>query len=122
MGCGGDHGLCFNWRKVDAEPMRCVSNVLGPDGHPVECKSSLVYLGSLLHDARDILGQSSIADWTRQELICKLSIECGRMLALRMFDAYIGSFLRKLDGFQARCLRNIHAYLSRISNVEVLKP
>ena len=43
---GGDYGLCFNWRKVEAMPIRCVVNVLKPDGHPVECKSSLVYLGS----------------------------------------------------------------------------
>ena len=51
---GGDYGLCFNWRKVEAMPIRRVFNVLKPDGHPVACKSSLVYLGSLLDNAGDI--------------------------------------------------------------------
>ena len=51
---GGDYGLCFNWRKVEAMHIRCVLNVLKPDGHPVACKSSLVYLGNLLDNAGDI--------------------------------------------------------------------
>ena len=86
---------------------------------------------------------SSIADWVLQGWPSKHSPEYGSTLALRnhkvrIFEACSGSqllyclhtawlnkaALRKLDGFQARCLRKIpgvpHAYVSRISNLEVL--
>ena len=141
---GGDYGLCFNWRKVEAMPIRCVFNVLKPDGHPVACKSSLVYLGSLLDNAGDIgpelnrrLG-SARADFQALNRVWKHACIAARR-KIRIFDACIGSqllyclhtawlnkaFLRKLDGFQARSLRKIlgipHSYLSRVPNVEVLK-
>ena len=52
---GGDHRLCFDRRKLEPTmPILCVLNVLKRDGHPVECKSSLVYLGCLLENAADI--------------------------------------------------------------------
>ena len=34
---GGDDGLCFNWCKVEALPIRCVVKILKTDGHLVEC-------------------------------------------------------------------------------------
>ena len=44
---GMDYGLCFNWRKVEASPIRCNFRVLKPDGCSIECKSSMICLGSL---------------------------------------------------------------------------
>ena len=140
---GMDYGLCFNWCKVEALPIRCNFRVLKPDGCPIECKSSMIYLGSLLDGSGDIgselnrrLGSARAAFKTLTQVWKHARI--SRQHKLRIFEACIGSqllyclhtawlnkaALRKLDGFQGRCLRKIlgvpHAYVSRISNLEVL--
>ena len=137
-----DYGLCLNWRKVEALPIRCNFRVLQPDGCPIECKSSMIYLGNLLDEFSDIgselnrrLGSARAAFKTLTQVWKHTHI--SRQHEVRIFEACIGSqllyclhtvwlnkaALRKLDGFQARCLRKIpgvpHAYVSRISNLEV---
>ena len=131
---GMDYDLCFNWRKVEALPIRCNFRVLIPDGCPIECKSSMVYLGSLLDGSGDIgselncrLGSARAAFNTPTQIWKHARI--SRQHKVRIFEACVGSLLlyclhtawlnkaalRKLNGFQARC----YVYVSRISNLEV---
>ena len=53
-------------------------------------------------------------------------VHIGSKLLYCLHTAWLNkAFFRRLDGFQARCMRKIrgipHSYLSRVSNVEVLK-
>ena len=105
-------------------PIRCSFNVLTPHGYPIECRSSLVYLGGLLDVSGDIGSElnrrlgSARADFQALSKVWKHASSTIRR-KVRIFDACIGSqllyclhtawlkkaSLRKLDGFRARCVR-----------------
>jgi len=141
---GKNYGLAFNWRKLEVLPIRCEAAFYKPDGAPIDQKDSIVYLGSLLDKAGNIgselnrrLGMAR-SDFKQLAKVWKhacLSLD----KKLQIFEACIvakllyclhtawlnAADLRKLDAFQAQCLRNIagipHSYISRVSNKSVLE-
>ena len=141
---GAEYGLQLNWSKVEALPCRMKVNFESPTGESIHSKSSIVYLGSLLSSDGEIMTaikrRLGIA---RKDFEVLQSIwrhtSLTKAWKLRIFEACIISKLvyglvtavlnqnerRRLDGFQARCIRRIlkvpAAYYSRISNVRVLK-
>ena len=141
---GAEYGLSFNWGKLEVLTVRCRDVIKTPDGSAVKNKASMVYLGSLLSED----GYTEL-ELSRRIGAARADFDALRRLwshanvpredKLRVFNACVMSKLmyalhtawlnvaarRRLDGFQARCLRRIvgieHSYLSRVSNAEVLK-
>ena len=141
---GQEYGLTFNWKKLEVLPVRIEAKIVTPTHEQVTNKESMVYLGSLLpadgriaSEIRRRLGAAQ-ADLNVLSRVWRHST-LNRKKKLRIFDACICSKLcyglftaalnakdqRRIDGFQARCLRRIfgipHAYYSRISNATVLQ-
>ena len=141
---GREYGLSFNWKKIEMLPVRMQARIDRPDGQPIACKESMVYLGSSLSADGRIgselgrrLGMAQSDFRTLQRVWAHSSVNRNRKLLL--FNACIVSKLmyglltatmnkaelRRLDGFQARCLRSImripHSYYSRVSNKSVLE-
>ena len=141
---GQEYGLSFNWSKLEALPIRTTAAIVKPDGTHVECKQAMVYLGSQLSaDGRITselgrrIGMARCDFQTLQKVWGHTSIPTKRKV--RIFDACVTSKLtyglqtaclnkterRRLDGFQARCLRVIlritPSFLSRVSNHTVLQ-
>ena len=56
---GAKYGLCFNWKKVEAMPVRCGVTISKPDNTFVSCKSSIIYLGSLISASGEIAAEVS---------------------------------------------------------------
>ena len=140
---GQEYGLSFNWSKLEATGVRTDAAISKPDGTQVVVKDSMLYLGGLLSAdgrigaelARRIgAAKRDFATLTRVWSKFYLSIAWK----VRVFSSCIVTKLvhglatsslnqaerRRLDGFQARCLRTIlripAAYYSRISNQVVL--
>ena len=121
---GKEYGLSFNWEKLEMLSIRTSCVVQTPDGSPVKSKDSMLYLGSLLAaDGRitSELGKRlgfAQSDFTALQRVWKHS-SLNRSRKIRIFNACICSKLmyglftaaftakekRRLDGFQARCLR-----------------
>ena len=141
---GSNYALTFIWeKKVGLMPIRCQASILKPDGCEIPSKSSLVYLGNTLSASGDIISEVSRRlgmarpDFTALERFWKHTSLTSRS-KLRVFNACVVSKLlyclhtawlnkadlRRLDAFQASCLRKIlripHAFISRVSNAEVL--
>ena len=118
---GMNYGLRLNWRKCEVLPIGCEASIAAPDGSYLTCKSSISYLGSYL-DATGAggpeicrrLGEAKLARvWRHSALHPQQKI--------RIFQACVVSKLlyclhtmwlnkaelRKIDGFQAKCLRSI---------------
>ena len=145
LGCieamGMNYGLRLNWRnarycllgaKLPSQPLTEVNLI---------CKSSISYLGSYL-DATgaggpEICRRSKVnsTNWRESGGI----LPCTPQQKIRIFQACVVSKLlyclhtmwlnkaklRKIDGFQAKCLRSIlhipPSYISRVSNATVLQ-
>ena len=45
---GGNYGLKYNWKKLEALPIRCQACIAKPDGTEIVQKDSIVYLGAVL--------------------------------------------------------------------------
>ena len=140
---GLNYGLAFNWKKkFEVLPVRCVASIPTPDGSEVPQKSSIVYLGSLLHGDGNIgseLGRRLGAAQSDFKSLCKVwgRSTVSRQRKLTIFSACVISELlyclhtawlntaerRRLDAFQARCLRKIcgvqHYFISRVTNETV---
>ena len=56
---GAKYGLCFNWKKVEAMPVKCDVTTSKPEGTFVPCKSSMIYLGSLISAFGEIAAEVS---------------------------------------------------------------
>ena len=139
---GGEYGLRFNLSKLEFIKLRCDEEVLNSQGQPVSCKDSMVYLGSLLSadgvmdpELSRRIGLAS-ADFNT---LCRVwgHSSMSQARKLEVFGACIVSKLvyglhtgwlnkgarRRLDGFQACCLRRIlripPACVSRVSNEQV---
>ena len=140
---GAQYGLKFNWAKILAMPVRMEARIRKDDGNFVECRTSMKYLGGMLsadgrigselarrlgtaraeYEAlRRIWSHSSLSVARKISIFnaCVLSkLEYGLFTA-NLFNAE----LRRINGFQARCLRGIlgvaPAYHSRVSNATVL--
>ena len=139
---GAQYGLSFNWGKLEALPVRCAATIPIPGGQYVKEKDSIIYLGSLLSSDGRIGSElarrigAATADfkslckvWGHSSITRKRKIQIfnacvvGRLLyCLHVAWLSIGE-LRRLDAFQAKCLRKItgipHSYQSRVTNIEV---
>lgn len=140
---GAEYGLVFNWSKLEALPVRTTAEIRKPDGTLVTSKDSMMYLGSLLAADGRVgselgrrLGLAQRDFRSLRQLWSHASLSRARKL--QIFNACVVSTLtyglhtshfnqaerRRLDGFQARCLRVIlkvpAAYFSRVPNRTVL--
>jgi len=141
---GREYGLALNESKTKALNVMADGVVTGPAGEPLETKASMTYLGGLLHsDGRGThelsrrLGKATQEFealrrvWSRSALTLrrKLQIYEACVLSTLMYGLRTTWFniaeRRRLDGFQARCLRKIlgipHSYYSRVPNFDVLR-
>ena len=141
---GDLYGMQLHMGKLQLLPIQCNPVVGLPGEAPLQPKRRMDYLGSTLsddvHDAHELVRRIALAKadfialnnvWHRSSLTWK-----GK---LRIFESLVESKLlyslnsicltqaqeKKLDGFQARCLRAIigvkPSYISRVSNKEVLE-
>ena len=124
-------------------PVRCEINLLTPSGTPIVAKDSIVYLGATLSTTGQLRGElgkrfgAAWGEFCRHSRAWKhTAISTARKI--QVFQALVTSKVmyslnlawlnkaerRMLDGFQAKCIRRIlhipHAYISRISNQDVL--
>jgi hypothetical protein len=140
---GSQYGLTFNWRKLEAMPVRCDAHISKPDGTLVKQSQHMVYLGSILCSNGGIgseLGRrigAAQAEFNKLSKIWSHSV-ISRARKVQIYEACVLSKLmytlhaawlsvaerRRLDAFQARCLRKIfgvkHSMISRVSNAAVL--
>ena len=141
---GSELGMSLHWGKTQLLSLGTTEQVHSPSGEVIEPKDSLSYLGGLL--AGDGKSNSELSrrlglaygDFKRLAKLWRhSSVSCKRRL--QMLHAFImtklqyglatmwlvKSQMRRLNGFQARCLRKVlgipPAFVSRISNAEVLR-
>ena len=140
---GREYGIVFNWDKLESMPVRCENTIRKEDGALVKTKNSMVYLGSLLSNdgciGSELARRSGMAQcgfqtlrrvWSHSNLTRrrKTDIFSACILIKPMYclhTAYLNrAERRKLNGFQARCLRQIigvlPSFISRVSNADVL--
>ena len=141
---GREYGLCLNWSKCEVMPVRTHGIIKSPEGVELPIKVSITYLGSLISSdgrvATEIsrrLGKAKGEFHSLKRVWMHANV--GLQRKLQIFNQCVLSGLmyglssavlnkasrRRLDGFQAACLRQImhipHAYWSRISNLSVLQ-
>ena len=140
---GATYGLQLNWKKVELLAARCSPIINDKEGLALESKTSIGYLGALLDASGKIqselhrrIGMAS-ADfkvlsriWNHSDLsrTSKVRIYMSCIVSKLLYglqSAWLTKVQRaKLDGFHARCVREIagikHAYWSRASNFDVL--
>ena len=123
---GGEVGLTFNWGKLELLQVRSSAQVYKPDGTEIASKSSMKYLGSVLSSNRRMhLELSCRIGLAMADFKCLKQVWSHANLStkrkLQIFTACIESKLlyglqtawlsvverRRLDGFQARCLRQV---------------
>ena len=140
---GEEYGLEMNWGKVEVLAANAEVVVRKPDGTALKQKASMTYLGALI--AADGRAESELARriglaeaeflklsqvWKNSGLStyerCKVFSTCVVSMLLYGLQtmALGGASLKKIDGFQARCLRRIlgtaPSYWSRVSNKTIL--
>ena len=140
--CGSEYGLQVHWGKVHLLSICCDQAIRTPTGTTLQPETSMLYLGSMLHsDGR--LGceisrkiGAATASFNALKTIWRhrgipLARKCNLFEALVMSKVLYGlsctwplrAEIRRLDGFQARCLRQIigvkPAFISRVSNLQV---
>ena len=141
---GREYGLCFNWKKLEALPVRMQGSIAKPDGSNVSMKPSMQYLGCVLSaDGRLAselgrrIGEATRSFEALRRVWSHASISIRRKV--KIFDSCVVSKLayglqsaclnqaerRRVDGFQARCLRQIlripPSFVSRVSNDTVFE-
>ena len=139
-----EYGLTFNVGKLEAMPVRTSAAISNGQGGVINTKNSIRYLGSLIsNDGRmsSELGARIGGATAEFETLRRIWGHCSltRAKRVQIFRACVESRLlyalhsgvlnvaerRRLDGFQARCLRRIMgispSFVSRISNAAVLK-
>ena len=139
---GRAHGLELHEDKFQLLQVRCNAVVRNNNQEPIACTTSMTYLGaSLASDGRvgselsrrigaargDFRSLSKV--WRHSSLTAarKLAAYSALVETKLMYGLVTGSFtkadLRRLDGFQAKCLRTIlkvpSSQFSRISNLTV---
>ena len=139
-----EYGLTFNFSKLEALNVRTSATIRNSEGEVIKVKNSLKYLGSNISNdgrmsselgTRIGLATQEFANLRRIWSHCSIS----KTQKCRIFNACVESRLlyslhtgvlnmaerRRLDGFQARCLRQIvgipPAYCSRVANATVLQ-
>ena len=142
--CGKTYGLALNFSKVEALPIRCDQCIRNSDGSNVISKSSLKYLGCVLHadghitaELKQRIGNAKadfdqlckIWDHTALPVKKKLAIYHQCILTKLLYgleSAWLHKKQQKsLDAFHLRCLRRIagisHSWISRVTNRYVLE-
>jgi hypothetical protein len=139
---GLEYGLQIHWGKVGLVAIGRHAPVHAPAGEEIKMQDSMVYLGSTIHKdgkfASEIsrkIGAAHARFRSLQPIWQSRSIAKRRKLEL--FDSFIFSKLkygvasawlsaadlRRLDGFQAACLRKLlkvpPPYISRVSNERI---
>ena len=136
---GFDYGLKLHWGKVQLVSVGADLPVTAPNGDSIQPVESMLYLGATLHRngkfscelARKI-GKASAAFkacravWKSPVLAKRRKLELLDSLVLNKLHYGVASAwlsksdLRRLDGFNANCLRRLlkipSAYFSRVSN------
>lgn len=141
---GAEYGLTLHVDKTQLLSVRGPATLHLQDGNEIANNLSMVYLGGLLH--ADGKGDHELsrriglaaADFKSLTRLWRHSY-LGTRRKIEIFNACVVSVLRygletvwlgkvarrRLDGFQARCLRKIlkmpHAYYSRVTNETVLQ-
>ena len=148
MNCVGEagqhYGLSFNWKKLEALPVRTQASIMKPDGENVRTKDSMIYLGGLLSaDGRitsevarrigqarcDFEGLRKVWSHSVLTVAQKLRIFDACVVSKLLYGLHTGTLNKaersRVDGFHARCLRIIikvpPSYESRVSNKVVLE-
>ena len=141
---GATYGLALHWGKLELLPVRTSCRLCAPNGDEIKSKDSIKYLGALLSADGRVHSElarrigAGAADFKALQKVWRHStLSTSRKIEL--FNACIVSKTvyalhtawlnkaerRRLDGFHARCLREIlHipcAYLSRVSNSVVFR-
>lgn len=139
---GHSIGMELHWGKFQLLSVRSVPDIATPSGEKVTCASQINYLGAALSAeggcdnelARRIgmakadflslckIWRHSALPWQRKVRIFVALVESKLMYGLSTLCLTVAQ-LRRLDGFQCRCLRSIlgikSAYLSRVANERV---
>ena len=141
---GKQYGLEYNWAKLEVLPINTSGMIETPGGDTVTIKESITYLGSALSNDGRICTEVS-----RRLGAAKCTFGClqrvwnnstlGTQRKIQVLTACVYTKLlygltvvcltkadkKRIDGFQARCLRRIlripPVYYSRISNTTVLE-
>jgi hypothetical protein len=141
---GAEYGLQVHWGKVHLVPIRTDQPIFAPGGERIKAQESMLYLGSTIHgngrfgcEVGRKIGAAA-GDFKALQRVWKHA-SISRQRKLQLFDSLIQSKLRyaiasawllkadlrRLDGFQANCLRTILgikcSYISRVSNEKVLE-
>ena len=142
--CGSQYGLQIHWGKVVYVPVCSEQRVQGPTGQMIEAKASMLYLGATIHGDGRFGSEISRKIGAAKEAFRSLHTlwkhaGVGKQRKVQLFEALILSKLRyatasawllkaelrRLDGFQASCLRQIlkvpSPYISRVSNKKILE-
>ena len=141
---GKRYGMELHWDKFQFLRVGEAGRLFRPDGSEIEAKGAMKYLGAILNDAGDMTSEMSQklglawADFRKLARMWNHS-GLGTVRKCLVFNSVIVSRLlyglssawlnkadvRRLNGFQARCLRKIlrvaPSYYSRISNRTVLE-
>ena len=141
---GGQYGLQLHWGKFQLLNVRCDFSFLTPEGSAITNTESIGYLGATVNENGRIsseLGRRFGIAWADFRNLLQLwnHVSIPQQRRVQIFNAVImpqimyglsSSWLcvadrRRLDGFQARCLRKVlriaPSFVSRISNKTVLQ-
>jgi len=141
---GRRYGMELHYSKFQLLNVQCDTRVLRPDGVPVCATAGMTYLGTVLSDSGSVdselsrrIGQAKSEFrtlskvWRRSTLTTKRRLAIFRsMVETKLFYSLSCCCLnvaqqRRLNGFQAKCLRQIMgippSFISRASNKEVLR-
>lgn len=141
---GQKYGMELHWNKFQKMQLRCDYDIHTPEGQLIENKETMLYLGASVWSDGSLsseLGKKLGVAWSDFNKLAQLwkhtSVTIKRKV--EVFNACISSKLmyglasawlnaserKRLDGFQARCLRKIlgikPAYFSRVSNKIVIQ-
>jgi hypothetical protein len=140
--CGSQYGLQIHWDKVYYVPVCTQQSIRNPYGQPIPAHESMVYLGSTIHSNGKFgceigrkIGKTTAtfrslqSVWKHARISSRRKVHLFESLVLSQLRYALASAwlwksdLRRLDGFQAGCLRQILgipcSYVSRISNQRV---
>ena len=142
---GSEYGLKLNWRKVEQMNVNCQNMPIhAPTGEEIIVKSRMKYLGAELaadgHIESELAQKLGVAArefkclrriWNHCNISVKFKLtvftSCViQKLLYNLETAWLNkNALRKLDGFYAKCLRQIlkisPSFISRVSNHYVLQ-
>ena len=144
METGAEYGLQIHWGKVQLVQVCTDQPVHAHNGDRIKAQESMLYLGSTIHgngrfgcEVGRKIGAAA-GDFKALQRVWKHAA-ISRDRKLQLYDSLIQSKLRyavasawllkadlrRLDGFQANCLRNMLgikcSYISRVSNHTVLE-